>query len=93
MARVAGNNPEFMAQLREKIRRLPAGWTGQCEDVRLDWDGVAPRHPNCWGPGISWALKQGLLRHLTDEANMKAKRSNGRLTHLLIRTEVGHELD
>jgi hypothetical protein len=82
MLLVAGNNKDFGYQFLHTVIALPKGWVGQCEDIRKDWPGTRPRHPNAWGACWNGAVKRGLLKRLPQMVAMTGVRSHGRKTHL-----------
>jgi hypothetical protein len=82
MDRVEESNPEFSQQFLMAIANLPSGWVGTCEDIRRDWRGVEPSHPNAWGSCWGGAKRRGLLVELPDRVAMTAVKSHARRTHL-----------
>jgi hypothetical protein len=83
---VLDHNPEFKDVFFHTILRLPRGWIGQCEDIRRDWTGPWPGHPNAWGASWNAAKRLGLLVELPDQVSMTGVKSHGRKTHLHRRT-------
>lgn len=79
-------NPEFKDQFRQRIINLARGWEGTCEDIRENWTGTQPTHPNAWGSVWGWAIRAGLLIELPQRVSMRARKSHARRTHLCRRT-------
>lgn len=72
------------------IRRLPPGWSGTGEDVRIciARAGVEPpHHPNAWGALINSARRRGFLKATGRYTQMKAVRSHARKTEIYERGE------
>jgi hypothetical protein len=82
MGTVAANNPVFSKQYREYIDDLPQKWIGSDEDVRRNWRGVQPKHPNAWGANWGAAVRRGQLVKLPQEIQMQKISSHARRTHL-----------
>ncbi len=89
MALVTGHNGEFKAAFRQRILALPHGWQGTCEDIRRDWSGPTPKHPNSWGACWSAAKRDGLLVELDEQVQMTSVKSHARKTHLHRRIAKG----
>ncbi len=82
MALALNASPTFNDQFFQFVLSLPIGWIGQCEDIREVWTGIPPKSHYCWGAAWNSCIKKGLLLDTGIETQMKAKRSNGRRTHL-----------
>ena len=82
MARVAENNPDFMAAHFRYVRSLPSGWRGINEHIREVWEGPWPGHHNAWGKAWEIAIRRGLLEWTPEIVVMRAKKAKGRKTHV-----------
>lgn len=60
-AKVASPNAEWMEDILALIRSLPLEWVGLLEDIRGQYRGPPPTHPNAWGSIANSAVRQGLL--------------------------------
>jgi hypothetical protein len=90
---VEENNPAFRAEFAATIDQLPIGWVGTCEDIRRDWKGSTPTHPNAWGACWNAAKKRGLIFELSGQVHMTASKSHARKTHLYRRVTPDLELE
>jgi hypothetical protein len=82
MARVIDHNLTFKDQFARFVDHLPRGWIGTCEDIRQQWLGLQPDHPNAWGACWNAAKKRGQLLELPSQVHMNGVKAHARKTHL-----------
>ena len=81
MDRVLQGEERFVDQIFYLITRLPVGWIGIGEDIRILANELGvpePHHPNCWGAAINIAVKAGLLQRTNRTRQMTLARSHAR---------------
>jgi len=72
----------------ERVVRLPPGWEGTGEDIRLHVLGtglVLPHDPHAWGALINNCQIKGVLEKTGERRKMKTKTSHARSTDVLRR--------
>ena len=75
------------------VRRLPLGWTGTGEDIRLllEAEGIVPDHHNAWGGLINGCVREGMLEWTGALAQMATQRSHARATKVYRRVATAKE--
>jgi hypothetical protein len=54
----------FAARVRAVVKRLPPGWIGITEDIRIEYTNRGyppPHHHNCWGGATMRLVRDGIL--------------------------------
>lgn len=68
------------------INRLPCGFLGTGEGIRLAVMLPPPHHHNAWGAVIRMAVRRGLLMDTGQMAHMTSKKSHARRSPVYRRT-------
>lgn len=83
LARVAINSGGWFVAAMQIVMRLPAGWTGTGEDLRVHHVQPVigePHKPEAWGSLVSQAKRQGWLACTGERRAMKVRKSHARMT-------------
>lgn len=88
MDRAISHNLSWKDVVMNAIIGLPFGTKGTFEDFRNKVVGTAgePGHPNAWGAVANALIRQGILQDTGEVAHMTGKRSHGRKSAVLFRT-------
>ena len=73
----------FATRVTGIVKRLPFGWEGIGEDIRLLYAEAGyppPHHPNCWGGVINSCVRAGMLKLTGDWRHMAIRRSHRRMS-------------
>lgn len=87
MQRILDNaKEEWKAAVMQRIIKLPEGWTGTGEDIRL----LCPpaHHPNAWGAMIGHAVRKKLIKHTGQYCRSKALSSHAAEIRIYKRTNI-----
>lgn len=86
MSRVAKNSGDWMGKALDAVTRLPAGFEGTGEDIRLKIEPECgkPHHHNATGALIRTAINRGMLRYV-EHRQMKTEKSHARSTPVYVR--------
>lgn len=78
--KVLNRNPDWEQRGMDFIIKLPRGWTGTGQKIRILATPVIgePTHPNAWGALISRAKRLGILVPTGKQEQAKIRASHGR---------------
>jgi hypothetical protein len=82
VAKVADNNVTWLTAALAALKKLPVGWTGTGEGLRLEigQEVGQPKHHNAWGALVLLATRRGHLEKTGELAHLEGPRSHARLT-------------
>lgn len=89
MDRVLSNSGKWSVNALIRVNRLPRGWIGTGEDIRLELTHAGlppPHHHNAWGGMINACVRQGVLEWTQRLGQMRVPRSHARSTKVYKKT-------